>query len=177
MKKLSVIFTVFPFVFFSFFGKPLSADNISFRYLSDDKSHLEAVFSLDYPADLVWKVLTDYEASPRFLPNTEKVTILKNEDMNKVTETVIKSGPFTISYLCGIIEDSSSYTMNWQQNEGPFKVFFGSWKLVPEDDSKTRVIYTVKMIHPLMPASVKNSLIKGSIPKIRKRLSAYLARQ
>ncbi len=149
-------------------------DATLFRYLNDDKSHLEAIFVINHPVDRVWKVLTDYEASPRFLPNTKKVTFVKQEGNSTTTRTMVHSGPFKMGYTCLINKYPETNLIKWKQIEGPFHEFFGSWKVLPMDESSTVIIYRVRMVYPLLPDTVKNSLLKDSIPKIRTKLTRYL---
>lgn len=168
LKKLILLF-----VFISS-SLVFAGEQIAYRYLDSDKSNLEATFTLNYPADEIWAVLVQYEESPEFLPNTKKVTILENEGSHKTTKTVVKSGPFELSYTCSINENRKNYTIVWKQVDGPFKTFHGTWHLEPVGDKSARVVYSVQMIHPMLPKNIKNSLIKDSIPEIKTRLNDYM---
>ncbi|MFW6366434.1 MAG: hypothetical protein ACOC2H_08185, partial [Spirochaetota bacterium] len=77
-------------------------------------------------------------------------------------------------YTSTLHENKQQYHITWNQVEGPFSKNSGSWKLNPITDTQTAVIYTIELNHPLMPSSVRNSLIKKSIPDMYLALKEQL---
>jgi ribosome-associated toxin RatA of RatAB toxin-antitoxin module len=150
-------------------------DPIKYSYLNEEQTHVKAVFTLDFPKEEIWDFFTDYSKHPDVLPNINKVTVLKSKPGEKLTETVVQAGPFEMKYKSKVTEDKSNYYMRWDQTEGPFKKFTGSYQLEPVNANQTRIIYTIYIDHPLMPDAVKQSLIKGSIPDMRKALIKYFS--
>lgn len=160
VTKKSIPLIILCFVSLSLYA----TQDITYRAVPDTESGIQAECTLESPAEDIWALLTDYQNSGTIMPNIEKTTVLEKEKNETLVKTTVKQSVFTMTYTSKMREDKQQYLITWSQVEGPFSKNSGSWKLKPVDETTTKVVYTIELDHPLMPASVRSSLIKKSIP-------------
>jgi coenzyme Q-binding protein COQ10 len=119
--------------------------------------------------DDFYKIVSDYEKYPEFLPEVKACRVLETQGDRKLVEyqvNVIKN----FSYSLWMTEAAPN-DINWEFAGGDlFKVSNGSWKL--EDEAgKTRATYTVEAkFKTFVPGPIAKALVSVNLPNM---MSAY----
>ena len=130
--------------------------------------------TINVPRDILYRVITDYEKYPEFLPETEEIEILnrgrKNKDGSRKVDVgyqikVIKKFAYTLQ-----MTETPEESIRWEQIDGPFKVNTGGWSLksVQEDTTEATCEVTVE-VGFLVPRTITNMLVGQSLPDTLKR--------
>ena len=171
-------------------------------YRDNDKAQAreyQGVGDVDAPPDVVFAVVTDVEAHPKFMPYTKESKIVEHINANEVIAYQVIAAPLVSErdYFLHIklIPGASPATV-WRSewNAVPdykpeakglvrMRIAEGYWLFEPLDGGKrTRVTYTsLTNIGGSIPGWIVNMSNKGIIPKIfesvRKRVAERLARK
>jgi len=142
-----------------------------------DKDTLQASFELPCSFDRLWNLITNYENSPNVMPNIKKATIIfsnhtPNINVDHVT-SIAGAGPFTITYTTKITAIKSNGLITWEQIEGSFTKNQGSWHITAPSGKLVRVVYTASVSHRFMPDSIREMLVKKSIPDLYESLKKH----
>lgn len=111
-----------------------------------------------------FKIVSDYEKYPEFLPEVKSVQVYKNTADFKEMEysvSLIK----TFKYKLKVTEKApSSVEFNFISGD-VFKSMKGTWKIEPEGDSKCKVNYSVEAsFGMLVPSAMANTLVSVNLP-------------
>lgn len=122
--------------------------------------------------DQFYKVISDYEKYPEFLPEVKKCHVVKSEGGKKLVEfhvSVIKS----FCYRLWISEEPSK-GIHWTLESGDlFKTSIGSWDL-REKNGATEATYRVEATFKIfVPGPVAKALVSVNLPNM---ISAYQKR-
>lgn len=129
----------------------LQAVDVQIEKIAERQRQLTAQLQIPRPVDKVWKVLTDYEALPDFVPNLTKSRLLEHPKGGIRLEQVGAQRFLNINFCARVVLDLEEYfpkEINFRMVEGDFRDFSGSWQLEPcflGEDSGTRLCYTVKV--------------------------------
>jgi coenzyme Q-binding protein COQ10 len=138
----------------------------------------EALFIVKASPDVAYKVITDYEHYPEFMPNMVKTSILERSGSVTKCKFTLKIALFTVEYSLTLKSDIHAlpYSVTWDFIEGDIKNTTGSWAI--DKDGKgghySLVHYSVHT-EPggITPDWITNKLSSESIPDmitaIRKR--------
>lgn len=138
----------------------------------------EALFIVKANPDAVYKVISDYDHYPEFMPNMVKTSILEKSGSTAKCRFKLKIAMFEIEYSLSLKSNISSlpYSVTWDFIEGDIKDTTGSWSIDKEGKGGhySLVHYSVHT-EPggFTPDWITNKLSSESIPDmiaaIRKR--------
>jgi coenzyme Q-binding protein COQ10 len=114
----------------------------------------------------VFSVITDYEKYAQFLSEVKKVKVGPKKDGQCDVEyeaSLMK----TIHYTLHMKEEAPS-KVSWTFVKGDFmKDNKGSWLLEAAGEGQVKATYTIEVgLSPLVPQSIVNALVGGSLPKM-----------
>jgi len=111
------------------------------------------------------------------MPNIKKASIIYSQytpDTNIDYVTSIAGvGLFTITYTTKITSIKSKGLITWEQTSGSFTKNQGSWQITALSEKLVRVVYTVSLDHKFMPDSIRQILIKKSVPDLYESLKKH----
>ncbi|MBC6435194.1 cyclase, partial [Nostoc sp. HG1] len=99
----------------------------------------------------IWKVLTDYEALPDFLPNLAKSRLIEHPNGGIRLEQIGSQRLLNFNFSARVVLDLEEYfpkEINFRMVEGDFKGFSGSWCLEPYSFGEyigTNLCYTIQV--------------------------------
>lgn len=130
----------------------------------------QASIVVDVPPEKFFKVISDFESYPEFVPEVKKVKILERAENTVKAEFevfLIK----TIKYAL-VLNLKPPSELSWTLLEkGFFKQNDGSWELKPiEKGKKTEATYTVELsFGMLVPKPIITMLTSQQLPQMLKR--------
>ena len=125
---------------------------------------------IDVPPEKFFKVISDFEKYPEFIPEVKGVKILEKKK-NEVTAEFEISLIKNIKYVLKLTFDPP-HRLSWTLAEkGFFKQNDGAWELEPlEGGKKTKATYIVEIgVGMFVPKSIVNMLVGQSLPQMLKR--------
>lgn len=174
------LFTKMSALIFMLCAVSLFADNeppIESKLLDSDT--LQAVFELPCSVDRLFALITDYANSHKVMPNVKKSVVLSTDrigdDDITYVETTVGAAFFTTKYTAKMTANRARGFIGWEQIKGSFKKNSGSWHLTALSAKRTKVVYKTSLSHTLMPSSIKNSLVKKSLPDLYESLKKHTA--
>ncbi|TAF09666.1 MAG: cyclase [Nostocales cyanobacterium] len=155
---------------------------IQVEKLSERQRQITAKVQIPHPIEKVWKILTDYEALPQFIPNLAKSCLLEHPAGGVRLEQIGSQRLLNFKFCARVVldlEETFPKLINFQMVEGDFKGFSGSWCLEPyalSSGQGTNLCYTIQVWPKLtMPiAIIENRLSKDlqlNLLAIRQRAS------
>ncbi|MBN3869013.1 SRPBCC family protein [Nostoc sp. JL33] len=129
---------------------------------------ISAKVQIPHSVEQIWKVLTDYEALPDFLPNLAKSRLIEHPNGGIRLEQVGSQRLLNFNFSARVVLDLEEYfpkEINFKMVEGDFKGFSGSWCLEPYSLGEylgTNLCYTIQVWPKLsMPVGIiENRLSK-----------------
>lgn len=112
---------------------------------------ITAQVEIPHPSELIWRVLTDYEALAEFIPNLAKSRLLEHPSGGIRLEQVGSQRLLNFKFCARVVLDLEEYfptKINFQMVEGDFKGFSGSWLLEPSSLDTvlgTNLSYTIQV--------------------------------
>jgi ribosome-associated toxin RatA of RatAB toxin-antitoxin module len=110
--------------------------------------------------EIVWEVLTNYEALPEFIPSLYSSQRLEHPQGGIRVEQVGRERLLKLNFNARVVLDlfeTFPKEINFQMVDGDFKEYSGSWQLFPcgNDQSNTNLCYTLT-VHPkrLIPVGI-----------------------
>lgn len=130
------------------------------------------------PFDIVWQVLTNYEAYPEFLADIKKVKVIKREENQVWADLRFRSLYGFPDFKCSaVIEELRvDSALNLRMEKGDFDKFYVSWKLTPLDQEKILAEYRLYREvgwwwMPFIPDRMTNeSMVSGHLESFRKQI-------
>jgi coenzyme Q-binding protein COQ10 len=135
------------------------------------------------PMEKVFKVISDYEAYPKFVPKAKSGKVLKREGNLVTVAYELGLGVKDIKYTLKMKEEAPN-KVSWTFVEGDFmKKNDGSWVLEPAGEGKVKGTYTVELevgnipmllkavVNPVMSALVDSDL-PNMLNAFKKRVEA-----
>ncbi len=120
--------------------------------------------------EAVWKVLTNYEAMPEFVPDLEKTKVLSRTgnraiiEQSGVARFLFLSRP--IHLVVQVAEEPMS-TIDISLVSGDMKVYHCRWELTPLPDGGTRIAYSGKLVPKFyVPGMLGSNLIRRDIERM-----------
>lgn len=118
------------------------------------------------PMEKIFSVITDYQRYPQFLTEVKKIKVSPKKDGQCEVEyeaSLVK----TIHYTLRMKEEAPS-KVTWTFVKGDFmKDNRGSWVLEASGDGAVKATYTIELgLSSLVPQSVVDALVKGSLPRM-----------
>ncbi|MCM2352312.1 MAG: SRPBCC family protein [Pseudobdellovibrio sp.] len=111
-----------------------------------------------------FKIVSDFEKYPEFLPEVKSVKITKNDGNVKEMEYSV-SLVKTFKYKLQSTENSPSKVDFHFIGGDVFKTMKGSWQIAPEGADKCKVNYSVEATFGmLVPGPMANTLVSVNLP-------------
>jgi ribosome-associated toxin RatA of RatAB toxin-antitoxin module len=129
----------------------LQAVEVQIEKITERQRQITAKLQIPHPVEKVWKVLTNYEALPDFVPNLAKSRLLEHPTGGIRLEQVGSQRFLRLNFCARVVLDIEEYfpkEINFSMVEGDFKEFSGSWQLQPcslGKDGGTYLCYSVKV--------------------------------
>jgi ribosome-associated toxin RatA of RatAB toxin-antitoxin module len=141
---------------------------VQIQKIAERQRQISAKVQIPQPVERIWKVLTDYEALPDFLPNLAKSRLIEHPNGGIRLEQVGSQRLLNFNFSARVVLDLEEYfpkEINFRMIEGDFKGFSGSWCLEPcclGEYVGTNLCYTIQVWPKLtMPVRIiENRLIK-----------------
>ncbi|MCL6755342.1 SRPBCC family protein [Nostoc sp. CCCryo 231-06] len=146
----------------------LAKVEIQIEKIAERQRQISAKVQIPHPVEQIWKVLTDYEALPDFLPNLAKSRLIEHPNGGIRLEQVGSQRLLNFNFSARVVLDLEEYfpkEINFRMVEGDFKGFSGSWCLEPYSIGEyvgTNLCYTIQVWPKLtMPVGIiENRLSK-----------------
>ncbi|HYX18892.1 MAG TPA: SRPBCC family protein [Nostoc sp.] len=141
---------------------------VQIERIAERQRQITAKVQIPQPVEQIWKVLTDYEALPDFLPNLAKSRLIEHPNGGIRLEQVGSQRLLSFNFSARVVLDLEEYfpnEINFRMVEGDFKGFSGSWCLEPYSLGEyvgTNLCYTIQVWPKLtMPVGIiENRLSK-----------------
>lgn len=170
--------------------RSVNSTNVAVSIEKIDKHQLKIWGNLiiPHPSELVWQVLTDYEALPDFIPDLVKSERIPHPASGVRLEQVGAKSLFKFRFSIRAVLDlveQFPHQIQFQLVEGDFQALSGECRLQEESCPEvtfTHFHYSVKLIpKPSIPALFLEKLIQKYLPlnllAIHQRVSEVLAQQ
>ncbi|QLE41476.1 cyclase [Nostoc sp. C052] len=149
-------------------GDLLAQVEIQIEKIAERQRQISAKVQIPHPVEQIWKVLTNYEALPDFLPNLAKSCLIEHPNGGIRLEQVGSQRLLNFNFCARVVldlEECFPKTINFRMVEGDFKGFSGSWCLEPYSFGEyigTNLSYTIQVWPKLtMPVGIiENRLSK-----------------
>jgi ribosome-associated toxin RatA of RatAB toxin-antitoxin module len=102
--------------------------------IADRQRQITAKVPIARPPELVWKILTNYEALPDFIPNLAKSRLLLHPTGGIRVEQIGSQRLLNFNFSARVVldlEEEFPNQINFQMIEGDLKEFSGTWQLQP----------------------------------------------
>jgi ribosome-associated toxin RatA of RatAB toxin-antitoxin module len=152
------------------------------------QSHVCAKVEVDAPANLLWKVLTDFQAHAELMPNLAECEVLPSEAPNtlRVRQKVVSQTVFFRVEASALLEvdldDSDALhpvkALNFRMISGDFAELSGRWTVQPDADkpeSASTLQYEIVFTpdgRAHIPSALAVFLLKQALPLNIKELAA-----
>lgn len=139
----------------------LQAVEVEIEKIADRKRQITAKIQISRSPEIVWKLLTDYEALADFIPNLAKSRLLDHPQGGIRLEQVGSQRLLNFNFCARVVLDLQEHfpkEITFQMVEGDLKEFSGSWQLQPcsvANQPGTNLCYSI-FVHPkrIMPIGV-----------------------
>ncbi len=147
----------------------LEAIEVVIEKIAERSRFLTAKVEIVRPPEIVWQVLTNYEALPEFIPSLHSSKVLSHPRPGAIrVEQVGRERLLKLNFNARVVLDlleSFPKEISFQMVEGDFKEYSGSWQLqaCANNQSTTNLCYSLK-VHPkrLIPVGIiEQRLSKG----------------
>lgn len=126
----------------------------------------------------VWKVLTDYESMPEFVPDLKRNKVMSRTGNRVVIE---QSGVARFLFLSRQIDlvvqaaEEPTTAIDITLVNGDMKVYSCRWEMTALPDGGTRITYTGKMVPKFyVPGMLGSNIIRRDIERMMKAVLARL---
>ena len=110
-------------------------------------SLVQGAIICEAPMDLVWSVIVDYPAYPRFFHDMDTVKVLEHSGYSARLRILTNNlWPYPdFDYVLRVAPNPTAWTLNWKMEEGNLKTLYGSCALspAPKHPNKTLVVYSL----------------------------------
>ncbi|MEA5574210.1 SRPBCC family protein [Calothrix sp. UHCC 0171] len=139
----------------------LEAVEVEIAKIAERQRRITARIKILRSPEIVWKVLTDYEALADFIPNLAKSSLLEHPTGGIRLEQIGSQRLLNFNFCARVVldlEEKFPQEITFQMVEGDLKEFSGSWQLQPcsvDNQSGTSLCYSI-FVHPkrIMPIGV-----------------------
>lgn len=161
---------------------------VQIQKIAERQRQISAKVQIPQPVEKIWKVLTDYEALPDFLPNLAKSRLIEHPNGGIRLEQVGSQRLLNFNFSARVVldlEECFPKEINFRMVEGDFKGFSGSWCLEPYSLGEyigTNLCYTIQVWPKLtMPVGIiENRLSKDlrlNLVAIQQRVEELASKQ
>lgn len=153
---------------------PLSvADGVVTQLLKLDEGVIavRSAVIVDAPPEAVWRIVSDYDSHPRFVPHIAEISSSKLDDgrvrlTGMAHSRIWGDWPFEID-VTHKETPGEFYSASWDEKDKTgFAVNRGSWKLKPVGDNQTLLAFTKQMEVPGYPNFVVRNILLDRLGSI-----------
>jgi len=102
---------------------------------------------------LMFNLVNDLEAYPRFIPNCKAMEVKAQADGSRLARMTISFGPITQSYTSKVTADPEAMTVTAVAVDGPFAYLDSKWTFTGEGEgARIRFDIDFKFSNPLVAA-------------------------
>jgi ribosome-associated toxin RatA of RatAB toxin-antitoxin module len=147
---------------------------VSVKRVNNGDQHVFEVLStgtVKAAPEVVWKVLTDYERMPEFVPDLQRSKVLSRSGNNVVIEQYGEARFLffkrSIHLVVNAIEQPNS-VIDIGLVSGDMKIYTCRWELVPVPETGgTRILYSGKLVPKFyVPGMLGSNIIRSDIEKM-----------
>ena len=150
---------------------------------SDGRKKVRCSAVLDYPAERVWAVVTDYPrfpqvfgaASPLADISIDGAEALPDGRYHLTGSVRSRLGTWPVDVKVRHEPSPERYVASWDESRGD-EVNRGSWTIVPLGPDRCRAVYLLEVRVPHYPAFVVNDVLLGQLGKVVAAVRDDLAR-
>ncbi len=119
-----------------------------------------------YPADLMYRVVSDVERYPEFLPWVLGLRVKSRQDNLVIAEMMVGYKAFREKYTSRVVLDPAALTVDVTQAEGPFRKLENHWRFTPLEDGRCEVQFAIdfefrnRLLGAVAGASFEKALLK-----------------
>eukprot|EP00892_Ulva_mutabilis_P002982 jgi/Ulvmu1/12685/UM094_0042.1 len=156
---------------------------------AEQRSKISAEIPVAAPPDVLWGVLTDYDAHTYLMPNLEQCERLpsRRPDTALLYQKVFSQTPFWRMEASAVLEVQESSALGWRKVKfrmvsGDFDELSGQWVVVPDstDPQNSSILRYEIVLLPvskaLLPTSLRHFLLKKVFPGNILALATYAER-
>jgi ribosome-associated toxin RatA of RatAB toxin-antitoxin module len=119
----------------------------------------------------VWQVVTDYPRHHEFVPFTEELTVVAQEDLRihlqgTAQSSLLGKWPFEIHVTHEEDPIRRRYRAHWDEPSGELNSNRGSWTLSPTPEENTLVVYALEIEVERYPTFVIRNLLRDRLHKV-----------
>jgi len=96
-----------------------------------------------YSADLMYRVVSEVERYPEFLPWVLGLRVKSRDDTIVIAEMMVGYKGFREKYTSKVMLDPQALTVDVGQTEGPFRKLENHWRFVPKGPDACEVNFTI----------------------------------
>ena len=121
--------------------------------------------TVDYPAALMYAVVSDVENYPQFLPWVVALRVLSRRQDGLSAEMAVGYGALRERYTSNVTLDPQNYRIDVVQTEGPFKTLENHWQFTPrgegcEVDFSIQFEFKSRLLHSVAGRAFENVMLK-----------------
>jgi uncharacterized membrane protein len=126
---------------------------------------------VDAPPEAVWRVVSDYDSHPKFVPYIAELSSSKLDDgrvrlTGRARSRIWGDWPFEIDVV-HTETPGKSYQAEWnEKDKSGFAINRGSWKLTPAGERQTLLAFTKQMEVPGYPNWVVRNILLDRLGSI-----------
>ena len=128
----------------------------------------------------VWKILTNYERMPDFVPDLKTTKVLSRSGNRVVLEQYGVARFLFLSRAIQLVVQATEEPMtaiDIALVSGDMKVYNCRWELVPTEAGGTRILYTGKLVPKFyVPGMLGSTIIRADIERMMQAVLARLER-
>lgn len=166
-----------------------SLDEDPLASFAEQRSKISAEIPVAAPSEVLWGVLTDYDAHTFIMPNLEQCERLpsRRPDTVLLYQKVFSQTPFWRMEASAVLEIQQKTAPDWRKTQfrmvsGDFDELSGQWVVVPDSkDPENRSILRYEIVllpvsKALLPTSLRHFLLKKVFPGNILALATYAER-
>jgi uncharacterized membrane protein len=135
----------------------------------DGRTFVRTALIVDAPPAAVWRVVSDYENHPKFMPYISQLSSQKLPDgrlrlTGVATTHLAVDWPFEIDVSHHEKPAQGEYSSGWhEQNKSDFTVNRGGWTLKPHGTNQTLLVFTTQAEMPSYPNFLIRNLLMNRV--------------
>lgn len=165
-----------------------SIDEDPLASFAEQRSKISAEIPVAAPSEVLWGVLTDYDAHTFLMPNLEQCERLpsRRPDTVLLYQKVFSQTPFWRMEASAVLEVQEKTASDWQKMQfrmvsGDFDELSGQWVVVPDANDPDKSVLRYEMVllpvsKALLPSSLRQFLLKKVFPSNILALATYAER-
>jgi len=162
-----------------------SADGVRAQLFvdADGRKKVRCSAVLDYPADRVWAVVTDYARFPQIFGSVSSLADVRVDGAETLPDgryhltgsVASRLGTWPVDVKIRHEPSAERYVASWDESRGD-EVNRGSWTITPLGPDRCRAVYALEVRVPHYPAFVVNDVLLAQLGSVVTAVRDDLAR-